>query len=220
MIFKLKPHKDKYLEEVYEQAMKELGKFYESQWTRNRPVIHVFDSRAEINLWRGTETGSWLLGWADGRTIYLLDHKKYATESSHTFNPKTFTAHIAHELSHLFYDILSRSNSSPRWLCEGVAIYTSGQLEFKKPVEKFTNFLSFQEEGGEKIYEESGLVVKLLIDNFGKKKLLKLIKALAPVKTKSEFDRVFTDIYGFKITYSAMNRLLQKSMEKKPRLLP
>jgi hypothetical protein len=210
MIFKLKLHEDKLVEGIYKQGMEEMGKFYEINWNTNRPQMCILGSRAEIDMWRGQKTESWVVGWADGRTVYLLDHNKYATESSHTFNPETYPGLIIHELSHLFYGILSRKNTFPRWLCEGTAIYSSGQLKFKKPVQKFSNFLDFQKDGGAKVYEESGMVVKLLVDNFGKKKLLKLIKANPEVDSQTKFNKVFTEIYGFKLTYSAMNRFLKK----------
>jgi hypothetical protein len=211
MIFKLKPYEDKLIEEIYEQGMEHLGKFYESNWTENRPQICILDSRAEIDKWRGGKTEPWVVGWANnGRVIYLLNYQNYAAESDHTFHAETFPGLIIHELSHLFYGVLSHENASPRWLCEGTAIYSSGQLKFKKPIEKFKNFLDFQKNSGAEIYDESGFVVKLLIDNFGKKKLLKLIKAISGINTKAKFDKTFTDIYGFKMTYSTANKLLNK----------
>jgi len=53
-------------------------------------------------------------------------------------------------------------------------IHTYGQNKWTDIPGKFVTFLSFNKGGG--VYKESGFVVGLLVEKFGKKKLLNLIK--------------------------------------------
>jgi hypothetical protein len=98
----------------------------------------------------------------------------------------------------------------PVWLCEGVAIYTSGQNMGKHPVESFKEFLNFHENGGKGVYAESGFAVYLLIKEFGKEKLLDLIKGLKSIVSQKDFTALFVKIYGLEPTYDMFNKLLGK----------
>src|SRR3990167_8310475 len=94
MLYKLSITKsgDRFIERVFHQSMKDLGKFYSINWTTNMPKI-----------------------------VFLKDRK--SKDYYHSL--------IKHELSHLFYKILSAGKQGPVWLSEGVAIYTSGQNKLK-----------------------------------------------------------------------------------------
>ncbi|MBU1988205.1 MAG: hypothetical protein KKD94_01875, partial [Nanoarchaeota archaeon] len=63
MILKIKSEEDKFLEEVYEKAMKELDEFFELNWKRNRPNIYLIRDRKTINTIRKEETADWNVGW-------------------------------------------------------------------------------------------------------------------------------------------------------------
>jgi hypothetical protein len=143
MIYKLAEQKDKFIESVYKESMRDLDKFYEIGWNTGKPNIAIVETRKQINKLKDVKTEPWVVGWSDNKTVYVLDRNKYEKESNHKYNPETYKALIKHELSHAFYNILSNGKYNPRWLCEGVAIYTSGQNKFKKPIVKFTNFLDF-----------------------------------------------------------------------------
>jgi hypothetical protein len=176
MIYKIKEYKNKLINKAYKEGMKEFSKFFGINWIYNLPNICILKSRKEINCFRYKSSG-WVIGFAKGKVIYLLDNKNMEKESSHKkLSDEKYSALIKHELCHLFYDILSKDNSKPRWLTEGVSIYLSGQLKKKKPVEKFCLFIdSYEKDVKFGAYIEGGMAVKLLIDNFGKKRILKLI---------------------------------------------
>jgi len=69
MIYKLQKQKDKFIEKILKDSMKDLNKFYEIKWTYGRPSIIITQSRKEID----EKTEHWLVGWSSSRMIYVLD---------------------------------------------------------------------------------------------------------------------------------------------------
>lgn len=206
MIFKITPVKDDLLENIYNESMKDLNDFYEISWIENTPSINIVDDRKIINLMKGKQTENWLVGWSNGNKVYILNRDNLEKESSHKYNPEKYYALIKHELSHSFYDILSENTHKPIWLCEGVAIHTSGQNKFRKQPIEFKEFLQFYEHGGSGVYEESGFFVEFLVKKFGKQKLLDFIKELKNVKTETKFNKLFIKEYGFNLNYDEINK--------------
>ncbi len=212
MIYKIKEYKNKLIEKAYKEGMKEFNKFFGINWIHNTPNICVLENRKQINaLYRNDKTEAWIIGFSKENIFYILDNKKMESESSHKkHSDEKYTELIKHELCHSFFSIVSKKYYNPKWLTEGVSIYLSGQLKDKKPVEKFSNFLDFYEHGGAGVYAESGMVIKLLLDNFGKQKLLKLISKSGEAKNKKDFAKLFKKIYGFDLNYKNFNSLLKK----------
>jgi hypothetical protein len=190
--------------------MKDLNKFYGIKWTFGRPNVIIARDRKQIDELKDIKTERWLIGWASGQFVYLLDRKTYNKESEHTYNEKFYRCSLRHELSHAFYAILSDRRTSPVWLCEGVAIYTSGQNNLKKKPDIFKTFLNFYDKGGRGVYSESGFAVEILIRKYGKKKILNLISLLGTVQNNISFLKLFKGIYGFKPNYKNFNILLKE----------
>lgn len=209
-IFRLKEELNKELEVEIGKIMDELRGFFGINWVENVPKVFLLDSRTLIDLVRGHKTEDWEVGWSENRNIYLLDQNKFETESNHKKkNNEEYRALIKHELAHSFYSIKSGQNSNPRWLNEGTSIYISGQLEFRKRVQSFKNFLEFYNKVSSEIYTEAGWVVKLLVDKFGKEKLMGLLKQIKENKPADEsFKRIFEEVYGIKLSYESLNKLI------------
>lgn len=201
--------KNKFIEGIYHKSMKELNDFYGAGWTEHTPRIFLLKDRKSINLLHVKETEPWLVAWADDRMriIFILDKKDFEKQSSHKYSDEYYSALLKHELSHLFYRILSAGKSSPIWLSEGTAIYTSGQTDLKPKPKEVKNFLSFYNQGGSEVYAESGFVVETLVQKFGKGKLLKLIKSLRDVSSEKQFNSNFRKIYGFTLNYKEVNKI-------------
>ncbi|MBU2104236.1 MAG: hypothetical protein KKF67_00460 [Nanoarchaeota archaeon] len=210
MIFELKSKKDRFLEGGYKKAMRELNEFFGISWDKNTPRIILLKNRNEIDKFVGNKTEDWFVGTAEEKNIILLDRKNYEKESCHKYSDEEYIALIKHELCHLFFRILSKEISMPKWLDEGVAIYLAGQLKFKKIPDKFSNFLRFYSKGGKGVYQESGFVVELLVKKFGKQRLLKLIKSLKSVNSEEDFKEQFKKIYGFNLNYQEINKLWEQ----------
>lgn len=208
MAYRIKEFKNKKVEDTYERCMAELAGFYGFKITRNRPRIIVVESRAIIDSLKGSKTEDWLVGWLDGRNIFLLDQPKMETESCHgKYDNEQYKALIKHELSHAFTRGLSWPGYVPVWLNEGIAIYVSGQNKFKKPINKFHNFLDSYDKAERDVYKEAGFAIELLVNKFGKKKLLTLVKKLRGIKNKSGYIRAFKGTYGFSPSYAKFNGL-------------
>ena len=77
-------------------------------------------------------------------------------------------------------------------------------------MECFNEFLGFYDNGGRGVYAESGFAVHLLVKEFGKQKLLNLIKGLKSVSSQKDFTSLFVQIYGIEPTYEKFNELLKK----------
>lgn len=211
MIYKIKEKKDILIEKTYKKAMKDLGKFYDIDWSYGRPNVIVLENRKQIDQLRDAKTESWLVGWSTGQFIYVLDKKSYKEDTSNKYSEAYYISIICHELCHSFYSILSGKITSPRWLCEGIAIYTSGQIRLKKVPEKFETFLDFYNTEGSGVYSESGFAVELLINKYGKDKVLNLIKNLKNYHSKELFASAFEKEFGFDLNYDNFNSLLIES---------
>jgi hypothetical protein len=208
MMYKTLSIHDKYLELIYNESMDELNIFFGIDWVHHKPRLVVVDNRKQIDAIKDEKTEDWIVGWAEGKTVYVLDRNNFEKESSHKYDDQTYKALIKHELSHLFYSIVSNNSKIPVWLNEGVAIYTSGQNKFKKRPTEFKNFLKFYEVGGSGVYNESGYVVEILVDKFGKDKVLEFIKSLRTFTSENDFNKGFKVSFGFDLSYDNFTKLL------------
>lgn len=208
MIYKITATEDGMLERVYKESLADLNTFYEINWEHHLPKIIVVDDRKTINSLKGEQTESWVIGWSEGKTLYVLNKDNFEKESNHKYDAAEYEAFVKHELSHSFYSVLSKGQWKPVWLNEGVAIYTSGQNKFKKQPTEFKNLLESYDYGKKQVYSEAGFVVGLLIEKYGKKKLLELISNLSNTKSESDFSILFNKVYGFEPNYKGLNGLL------------
>ncbi|GEM_PF-1529219 len=148
--------------------------------------------------------------WSLQTSLKGYDRNNFDAESNHKYSAEKYYSLLKHEISHAFYRILCDGQNKPIWLCEGVAIYTSGQNGEKRPIDRFKKFLDFYEDGGKGVYDESGFVVHILVNEFGKQKLLDLIKGLKSTSSQKDFAALFVQIYGCEPTYERFNELLKK----------
>lgn len=200
MIYKISRHDDSQMQERYNTAMGELRAFFSLNWTTKPPKVFIVKNREDINDLYGKETESWLVAWAEGKTIFLLEKESYEKESTHKYSEEKYLRLLKHELSHLFYRSVAGSDK-PRWLNEGVSVYLSGQLEESSKVTTLSKFLNYFEKSGE--YAECGTAVKFLVETYGKEKLVELLKELRASEVKPEtFNGIFAKVYGFAPEYS------------------
>jgi len=210
-IYELKEKKDKEVDLMYKKSMEELDSFYKLNWKYNTPRIIVLKNRKEIDNLKNKKTPGWLVGWTEGNNVYLLDRKNYEKESSHKYSDEEYFQLIKHELSHLFFGIVSRANGMNQfiWLNEGVAGCLSQQYKGKNKPKKLGKFLGQYSNWKGDAYKESTYAVKILKDKFGDQKLLILIKSLSFVKSQKDFNKIFKEVYGSEPTYKFFNSLLK-----------
>lgn len=195
----------------YEKFMQELDDFYQLNWVENRPSIFVLSTKEEARKSRnqmGLPEFKSASGWVGSGGVYVVSKEIYNELVKPLDLDDQYLMLIKHELSHLFFQHVANFKSKPDWLWEGCAIYLSGQNKYKQRPEKFTDFLRFYEKNVEgNVYHESGFVIQLLVEKFGKEKLLELIKKLQECSSEEEFADLFQDIYNIPLSYKALNIL-------------
>ena len=189
--------------DFYDKAMKELIQFYGINWIDNTPVVYVVDSRKDYNTMAGHSTEDWEVGKAyDDNKLLLLSPNSYERESRHKYSDNEYYSLIKHELSHLFFNIFSRSGE-PLWLNEGFAIYVSDQLGRKKRPKVFKNFLKYYSNEDKGIYEEVGFVVEGLIKRYGKEKVVGFLRGLCNINSEDSFKKEFEKYFGIELGYGS-----------------
>lgn len=215
MIYKITEYKNKLIEKAYKEGMKEFYSFFGINLTANKePDICILKNRKEINLLRRYKSERWenaFIIYDKGNIIYILDNKYMEKESSHKkLSNDEYSALIKHELCHLFYFVISGNYYKPLWLGDGLAVYLSGQLKFYKSVKFFSSFIESYDKYNSATYNEGGFAIKLLVEKFGKKKLLKLVSRSKEANNKQKFAKLFKEIYNFDLNYENFNNLLNK----------
>ena len=207
MIFSLKREPDVFIQSVYKKAMKDLRDFFELDWQEYCPRIFLIPDRKTYDAVLGFKTEKWMIGQAEQRAVFLLAQERFEKESNHVFSKEKYKKLIYHELCHCFSRQCAGGNFFPKWVNEGISLYVSGQIHDKQKPEKFRNFLEFYDKSGEKVYLESGFAVEILVEKFGKKKFLSLLKSLSNIKTERKFKTRFKDIYKCHPTYKFFNQI-------------
>jgi len=211
MIFDIHLVKDKKIEKFYASAIKEMNEFYKINWNRNMPKVFLIPSRKEYDIFTDKKTEDWEVGSTIGGSyaVYMLNPEVYEKESCHKYSDKEYELLLKHEISHLYTNILYKEYY-PVWLLEGIAIYSSGELELKEKVSKFEKFLEYFYQNDSGVYTEAGFAVKILDKEFGRDKLLTLLKALNGIKKEKDFKRIYTDIFGIELEYEWFNERINK----------
>ena len=209
MIFNVSKTKNKFIEDCHKESMKELDNFFELNWKFNTPKIFLLKKREDIDILRDGKTEGWLVAWANNRNIFLLEKNQTGKESDEKYSPERYKALIKHEICHLFIDIVARNKKTPVWLNEGLCIFLSGQLKFKNRPEKFSEFLEYYDKSEKSVYRQSGYFVELLINKFGREKLMKLLKSPG-LNDYDKFKKAFKTIYGFSLNYREINKIYKE----------
>ncbi len=200
-VFKVNTYNNPELQTYLENALKELNTFFETNWNQKTPKLFVVDDRETINQLSGYETESWAVGWNWGSyIIFILNPKNITTQSSHTEKTLNIEKLIKHELCHIFFEKIF-GECSVSWISEGVAVYVAGQVEDNETLE-FNGFLD-----GQKVYQEGGSSIKLLVDHFGKEKLFEFLRKQQSTTNFGEVSDVFKEVYGSVLNYAFFNSL-------------
>ncbi len=201
-IFEIVPKTNPTLQKHKDKAIKDLNNFFGQKWVYNTPKIFIVNDRKTINLLREEKTENWVVGWSWGKSaIFILNPENISKESCHDGKTYNIEKLIKHELCHSFFQMkFGTSNFS--WINEGVCVYVAGQLDkYTMPLE-FNGFLD-----GNKIYQESGNAIKLIVDNFGKRKLFEFLEKQSFTEDKKELKKIFKEVFGEDLTYKFFNKL-------------
>jgi len=168
-------------------------------WIQNTPTLFLVDSRRDYDILTNDKTEKWEVATYLGENkILLISPENYEKGSIHKYSQEEYFSLIKHELSHLFYQILSQGQE-PCWLDEGFAIFSSGQLNNKKRIKKFENFLDYYKQANEGIYKKSDFAVEVLVKKFGKEKVLNFLTELPKIKNEENFKKKFQKHFGINL---------------------
>jgi len=208
MAFKVDYYPDELIDQTKEDAVATYNEFY---WMDLNPVnikIHTMRNRETMDQVQWRKTENWNRATTRGSYIYMFDMDiiEEATWWVHKKDIWNYTRCIRHEVAHTFFWTYTNWNKFHiTRLNEGMSIYLSGQLIEKRKPEKIEKCLEFRNTTGDEVYNEAGFVIQILIEKYGKEKILKLIKASWTISSKEEFFEKFKEIYGFELSYETIN---------------
>lgn len=206
-VFKVTITEDAVLQGYRDTAIQELNEFFGTHWVHYTPKLFIVDDRKTIDLIREEKTEAWVVAWSWGNeAIFILNPKNILKESCHNDSKENIRHLIKHELCHSFFKMAFGEFSKFQWVNEGVSLYATGELEGYDRPEKFDGFLD-----DNKIYEESGYAIKLIIDNFGKEKLFEFLKNQSNISELGELNSLFEKIFGAKLDYAFFNKLISET---------
>ncbi len=154
------------------------------------PII-IYSTKEELDESFGWETNETTEGVYFGGTIQVLTPKAWVNETDSDKIKETFISSgpMAHELTHLMVDYLTRGNY-PRWFTEGVAQYEEYKVtgfEFDNPDGSLTQPLYSMSQLAADFdnlpnqflaYKESLYAVRYIVDQYGESSLYDFIKQL------------------------------------------
>ncbi len=95
---------------------------------KNNPniTVNIHKSRGNFNKRLGRKTRRWEVANASNNgEINILNPNIFSKESDHSKDE--FSQILKHEIAHIFINKLSKNNTVPKWLNEGLASYIAGQ---------------------------------------------------------------------------------------------
>jgi leucyl-tRNA synthetase len=201
-------------QDFFKKCIDELNEFFGINWKKNLPELVIMKDEKEANKLFKEQFGverEWPIGWIHGAEKVCVLNKNLCKPIN---SDGEYLELIKHELIHSFTFVYCNmkgfsSQKLPKWLWEGIAIYLSGQKLGN--IERLQNFLESYDSHEKRLYEESGIVIGILLENFGKDKLFRLIEGCADVENKKEFYGLFEKVYEFKIDYEKINELWDKN---------
>ncbi|OGY93725.1 MAG: hypothetical protein A2406_04125 [Candidatus Komeilibacteria bacterium RIFOXYC1_FULL_37_11] len=198
---------DKKLQAFLATTQREFNSFFHFKIVE--PLIFLVTTRRDLDLLVGRKTERWFVGMTKNNCIYILDKKKFAKQSNH--KEEDFWQTLKHEYSHIYYTQITKSHY-PFWLNEGLACLLSGKkLVLKKDSkDKLVNVLSYFNHRDRDIYMVGHYWVEYLLKNYGKRKLVQLIKNLnfkSEINSRQFVDKFFK-IYGFRFTKTNLMKMI------------
>ncbi|WP_216651693.1 hypothetical protein [Paenibacillus sp. NEAU-GSW1] len=182
-----------------EKAVTKLAEAFEAHYIRivklfqldstDKTIVHVYTNKADFQKMIGRNTeGTYV---ASENII-----KVYTPESLNTPGVEdAFTDQIVHEFVHAVIQQINPDIGKTKWLDEGIAYYTSNQLQ--KELQARSLFLDiptleqlaspdyFNLEGGE-AYFYSGLIIQYIVDKYGEDTLNEIIRN----PEQNQFERI------------------------------
>ncbi|MDD5693587.1 MAG: hypothetical protein PHU86_03900 [Patescibacteria group bacterium] len=187
-------------------VIKECQDFFGQKNNVTPKIIFVY-SREEMDKALGRKTQDWVRASTRPEGLYFIHPSKVEELTPHKNDD--FWKVVKHEMSHWFYNqITGTHNGEPRWLAEGLAMFMAEQ---KGLVPSFTEesitqkYYSFTDN---ETYRWGYLMVKDLVDEFGKEKVVSLVKKINNKLTEGIFSELFKNEFG--VSLSAFEKKVKR----------
>lgn len=204
-IFNLKTASNRKLENELLRIKNDLNNFF--KFEVREPIVFFVNSRKDMDSIWGKPTEDWFIGAAKNNNIYIFEPSIFNKVSSH--DKKNFWQILKHEYSHIYFNQIT-NNSFPFWLNEGLACYLSGKKNSGINKKNLFDIFSYFKQGGKGAYGISQFWVEFLIENFGKEKILELIKSIKFGMDEKDFKSIFFKVYNFNFNKDDFSKLLHK----------
>lgn len=150
-------------------------KFFNYSGIKKFKIILV-NSRKDMNLLWGHKTANDVSGFSRNNRIILFSPN--AIEKETCWKKSDFYSTLIHEINHLFFTNIAKTHK-PLWLCEGVASYIQPRKKRTKGFQiPYSILKSNFNNCGVLRYDCSRILIRHLIKNYKKEKLLVLIRSL------------------------------------------
>lgn len=197
-------------EDSYDAVKDEYSYYAEN----NKMMVFVYHNQQTMWDLQASVRGQAVMGFYSMGIIHILSPNAY---NENTLDPIDFFAKngpILHEYTHKVLDDLTKGNIE-LWLTEGIALYEEYEklniewapgFEYQRlftAEELRNNFISIEEV---QAYRQSFDAVRIIIDEYGKDKLMQVLELLGIGKG---LDEAFVDVYGFSADEYLNNNLTQ-----------
>jgi len=189
---------------ILSKIAKELEDFFEI--TAPDFELTLISSREEFDKIIGKKSEPWMAGFTRNGNIYAIHPDKIEELTIH--KKESYLPRLKHEMSHIFYVKYANGGDKPSWLNEGLAYYLADQPKWNLnegqkllAVEYFTNF-----DG--KVYGPGEYMVRILIEKYGKEKILQLIGGISKDITQADFNILFKKVYGFNFNKDELKKII------------
>ena len=159
------------------------------------PPIKFLFTRAEVDEALGRKSEPWVRAVTNRKGLFFVDESVLEDITPH--KKGDFWKVVHHEMSHWYFDHLTGAfNGRPKWFVEGLAEHMAGQKTYL-PVETEENVCAKHYYNcDEQTYRWGILMLNKLVRDYGKEKLLEMIKYIGPDMTEKSFAKDFNKVYG------------------------
>lgn len=195
----------KEIEDFKKETIKEFDEFFEMKINPNFKIF-LLEKREEMDVLCERKTEDWLFGLTiiTKGSIVIFHPEKVESETSH--KKETFYFTLKHEIAHIYF-FRNACKSTPKWLNEGLAYYLAKQKYNDKPLNEIVKSINFFFKFNSNYYFHAAKLVTLLIEKYGKEKILLLIKSW--YMSEEDFAKNFKEIYGFNLSEEDLIKHLQ-----------
>ena len=90
MPLKIESLEDEFIGRICKESVDDLNEFYGINWVHHLPVPIVVKDRKSIDLLKGEKTEPWVVGWAEGNKVFILDRNCFGSESDHKYTQEKY----------------------------------------------------------------------------------------------------------------------------------